>query len=528
MFNLSGLSKKVKIIIAAAVSVLILVAGIVTGILISSHSGDKDSYKASEESDSRNEQVISSNGTQKDKEQDKKWTDAAAEFKDVNSWESEGKKFTQYELTVTNHGSSAIDEWKINFPVGSTTQLSQSWNCDISVDNNNGNVRFILVPADYNKKLEAGAKTQGIGFIVSMTDDYKLGDYDIETVVTDDTLTASNVSDQVSEQVSGQTSDQLSGLYDENADSQDNNSRESNDNEDLSGQLHVSGTDIIDGNGNVVRLKGVSTHGLAWYPQYVNYDAFRTLRDDWGVNVIRLAMYTQEYGGYCNGGDREGLKQLIDNGVSYASQLGMYVIIDWHILSDGNPNQHKDEALEFFDEMSSKYAGYNNVIYEICNEPQNSDWNSQIKPYAQEVIARIRQHTDALILVGTNRWSQDVDEVIGNRLDDDNVMYVVHFYAGTQKEWVRNKMIAALDAGIPVFISECSICDASGNGGIDYGSADAWFSLLNERGISYIAWSLSNKSETSALINSWCDKLSDWSDDDLSDTGRWFKNMMSR
>ena len=107
-------------------------------------------------------------------------------------------------------------------------------------------------------------------------------------------------------------------------------------------------------------------------------------------------------------------------------------------------------------------------------------------------------------------------------------MYVVHFYAGTQKEWVRNKMITALDAGIPVFISECSICDASGNGGIDYGSADAWFSLLNERGISYIAWSLSNKSETSALINSWCDKLSDWSDDDLSDTGRWFKNMMSR
>lgn len=50
------------------------------------------------------------------------------------------------------------------------------------------------------------------------------------------------------------------------ADSQDNNSRESNDNEDSSGQLHVSGTDIIDGNGNVVRLKGVSTHGLAWYP----------------------------------------------------------------------------------------------------------------------------------------------------------------------------------------------------------------------------------------------------------------------
>ena len=525
---MSGLSKKVKIIIAAAVSVLILVAGIATGILISSHRGDKDSYKASEESDSRNEQVISSNGTQKDKEQDKKWTDAAAEFKAVNSWESEGKKFTQYELTVTNHGSSAIDEWKINFPVGSTTQLSQSWNCDISVDNNNGNVRFILVPADYNKKLEAGAKTQGIGFIVSMTDDYTLGDYDIETVVTDDTLTASNVSDQVSEQVSGQASDQLSGQYDENADSQDNNSRESNDNEDLSGQLHVSGTDIIDGNGNVVRLKGVSTHGLAWYPQYVNYDAFRTLRDDWGVNVIRLAMYTQEYGGYCNGGDREGLKQLIDNGVSYASQLGMYVIIDWHILSDGNPNQHKDEALEFFDEMSSKYAGYNNVIYEICNEPVGADWNADIKPYAETVIGTIRQFDDhALILVGTNTWSQDVDSVVGNMLDDGNVMYVAHFYAGTHKENIRNKISTALNAGVPVFISECSICDASGNGGIDYASANEWLDFMNSNQLSFIAWSLSNKAETSALISSGCSAKSGWSDGDLSETGRWFKSAIS-
>ena len=48
---MSGLSKKVKIIIAAAVSVLILVAGIATGILISSHRGDKDSYKAEKDSE---------------------------------------------------------------------------------------------------------------------------------------------------------------------------------------------------------------------------------------------------------------------------------------------------------------------------------------------------------------------------------------------------------------------------------------------------------------------------------------------
>ena len=81
--------------------------------------------------------------------------------------------------------------------------------------------------------------------------------------------------------------------------------------------------------------------------QYVNSDAFRTLRDDWNTNCIRLAMYTAENGGYCSGGDKEQLKQLVKDGVSYATDLGMYVIVDWHILSDGDPNQNKDEAIAF-------------------------------------------------------------------------------------------------------------------------------------------------------------------------------------
>ena len=104
-------------------------------------------------------------------------------------------------------------------------------------------------------------------------------------------------------------------------------------------------------------------------PQYINYDSFRTLRDDWNTNCIRLAMYTAEYGGYCAGGDKEQLKQLVRDGVSYATELGMYVIVDWHILSDCDPNQNKDEAIAFFREMSEAFADNDNVLYEICNEP---------------------------------------------------------------------------------------------------------------------------------------------------------------
>ena len=103
-------------------------------------------------------------------------------------------------------------------------------------------------------------------------------------------------------------------------------------------------------------------------------------------------------------------------------------------------------------------------------------------------------------------------------------MYVVHFYAGTQKEWVRNKMIAALDAGIPVFISECSICDASGNGALDKASGNQWLRLLDRYNISYTAWSLCNKNESSALIASTCSKTSGWTNGDLSAAGKWYFN----
>lgn len=288
--------------------------------------------------------------------------------------------------------------------------------------------------------------------------------------------------------------------------------------------LHVEGTHLADSDDNVVQLRGVSTHGLAWFPDYVNEDAFRTLRDDWGANVVRLAMYTAEYGGYLNGGDQQALEALIDKGVKAADKLGMYVIIDWHILQDGDPSAHTAEATRFFSKMSANYAQYDNVLYELCNEPQNSSWEGTIKPYAQTVLAAIRQNDpDAVVIVGTNTWSQDVEEVIGHRLEDDNVVYAFHFYAATHKDVYRQKVTKALDAGVPIFVSECGLCDASGGGGVDQTSAQAWFDLLNSRGVSFVAWSLCNKNETAALIRSDCAKLSDWADSDLTESGKLFR-----
>ena len=297
------------------------------------------------------------------------------------------------------------------------------------------------------------------------------------------------------------------------------------------GRLHVKGTKLVDKKGHEVQLRGVSTHGLSWYPQYVNDKCFAQLHDKWGANVVRLAMYTEEYNGYCSGDakNRSDLKKLIKKGVRLAKKHKMYVIVDWHILSDGNPNSHKKEAKAFFREMSREFKGYNNVIYEICNEPNNGTSWKEIKSYARSVISTIRENDKkAVIVVGTPTWSQDVDQAAADPIKGDNIMYALHFYAATHKADLRNKMTAAISKGLPVFVTEYGICDASGNGAIDKKEADRWIQTMDEYGVSYIAWNLSNKQESSSIIKSSCPKVSGFKKSELSDEGRWLYNLLRK
>ena len=61
--------------------------------------------------------------------------------------------------------------------------------------------------------------------------------------------------------------------------------------------LRVIGTKLCDDSGKVVQLRGISTLGFR-YPEYITKESFETFRDEWGANTIRLAMYTDEPGGY--------------------------------------------------------------------------------------------------------------------------------------------------------------------------------------------------------------------------------------
>lgn len=273
------------------------------------------------------------------------------------------------------------------------------------------------------------------------------------------------------------------------------------------GQLSVKGANIVDKNGKVYQIRGMSTHGIMWedFSNILSKDSLKVLRDDWGCNTIRIAMYTEEWGGYTTGSDfARQAKEKVNMGVANATDLGMYVIIDWHILHDNNPQTHQKEAIAFFTEMSQKYANYNNVLYEICNEPNGgASWNGNVKPYADAVIPIIRKYdSDAIIICGTPTWSQDIHEAANNRLSDKNTVYALHFYANTHTQWLRDRVQQCYNSGLPILVSEFGTCDATGSGGFNAGETQNWFTMLDKLNIGYLNWSACGKSETASAFKS--------------------------
>ena len=271
------------------------------------------------------------------------------------------------------------------------------------------------------------------------------------------------------------------------------------------GRLSVKGNHIVDKNGKVFKIKGMSTHGIMWenFGDILSYNSLKVLRDDWKCNTIRIAMYTQEWGGYTTGADfARQAKAKVTAGVENARKLGMYAVIDWHILSDNDPRMHQAEAVKFFGEMARKYKGYNNVVYEICNEPNGGiTWNGGIKSYCQAVVRTIRKYDKkAIIVCGTGTWSQDIDQVLGSRLNDKNCVYTLHFYANTHGDWLRDRLKMCYNKGLPVLVTEFGTCDASGNSGYNKYQSQKWLSLLDKLKVGYINWSLADKSETASAF----------------------------
>ena len=288
------------------------------------------------------------------------------------------------------------------------------------------------------------------------------------------------------------------------------------------GQLHVDNTQLKDSHGNEVVLRGMSFGWHNWWPRFYNAGAVKTLHEDWGATVIRAAMGVEPKGAYLDNPDLA--KQKIEAVVNAAIDEGIYVIIDWH-----SHHIRQNEAIAFFTEMSKKYGKYPNVIYEIYNEPEYDSW-PQVKEYSIAVISAIRAiDKNNIILVGSPHWDQDINLAADDPISGyNNLMYTLHYYAGTHKQELRSKADYALKKGLPIFISESAGMEASGDGPIDKASWQQWIDWSEKNKISWITWSVSDKGESCSVLNA--DAASDggWKASNLKESGIMIRNYLRK
>lgn len=439
------------------------------------------------------------------------------QWKKSSDWEEGGKKCGGYEIVITNNGDT-VNSWTAKVTVPGNTKLMSQWNGIFSISGNTMTVKN----ESYNGTIEKG-KSVSFGF-----------NYSADAYINEGKVT-----------VNGSTAGTSAGNNNNNSNNNNNTSTTKKPAATVTqapsdpkgttpvsqhGQLSVKNGQLVDKSGKGYQLRGMSTHGLTWFPEFVNESAFKTLRDDWNTNVVRLAMYVDEWGnGQCYMGNKSGSLELLEKGVDICIKLDMYVIIDWHVLNPGDPAKYTNEAKSFFETVSKRYAKYPNVIYEICNEPNGgASWSGNIKPYAEKIIPVIRKNApNSVIIVGTPTWSQEIDKPLSDPLNYKNVMYAFHFYAATHAG-LRSNVENCVAQGLPVFVSEFGTCDASGGGANDFNETQKWLSYFDKQGISYCNWSICNKDETCSVLRPGTSANGNWSESDLTENGKWMRNWLRK
>ena len=295
----------------------------------------------------------------------------------------------------------------------------------------------------------------------------------------------------------------------------------------VNGQLRVCGVNLCNQYGKPIQLRGVSTHGLQWFPGCYNNASLTTLAEDWKADVLRIAMYVNEDGYVTN---PSGFTSQVNSLVDAAEQRGMYAIVDFHTLTPGDPNVNLDNAKTFFRSVAARNAAKKNVIYEIANEPNGVSWQG-IRSYASQVIPIIRAaDPDAVILVGTRAWSSlgvsegsSSAEIVANPVPFDNIMYTFHFYAASHQDNYRNEVRNAAGK-LPLFVSEWGTTSATGGGTVDLASSRTWLDLLDSLKISHVNWTFSDAPESSAAFQAGTCSGSDYGTSRLSQSGQFVRS----
>ncbi|MDR6224959.1 cellulase family glycosylhydrolase [Desmospora profundinema] len=295
------------------------------------------------------------------------------------------------------------------------------------------------------------------------------------------------------------------------------------------GPLHVCGTKLCDQSGNSVQLRGMSTHGLQWYGwgNCVTESSLDTLAYDWNADILRVSLYVQE-GGYET--DPEGFTAQVNRIIEEATERGMYVLVDWHQLTPGDPMVNLEHAKTFFTAIAQQHRDKTNIIYDIANEPNGVSW-SRIRDYAHQIIPVIRQHDpDSVILIGTHGWAslgisdgRSARDIVDHPVDAENIMYTFHFYAASHGQAYRDELAWAADR-IPIFVTEWGSQEYTGDGPNDFNSTQAYLDIMKDKEISWINWNYSDDWRSGAVWKTGTCSSGQWTADNLKPAGQWVRD----
>jgi hypothetical protein len=300
--------------------------------------------------------------------------------------------------------------------------------------------------------------------------------------------------------------------------------------------LHVDGNQIVDEGGTPVVLRGLA---LADPDQVArdghwNEQHFEQARS-WGARVVRIPVHPQ----FWRTRGPKAYVALLDQGVSWAEQRGMYVILDWHSIGDPVAGKYQDaiyqttqdETKAFWTTVAARYKNDPAVaFYELWNETANlgssTTWHDW-KGLAEQLIDAVRaQQPSAIAIVGGFNWSYDLTPVGADPVQRENVAYSVHPYPikrGPTATAAWESDFGYLTATYPVFATEFGF-DANPSDEVAYATAEGYGKSITDyfasKGISWTVW---------CFHPTWTPQLlADWNYTPAAPQGTFFKELLTK
>lgn len=273
--------------------------------------------------------------------------------------------------------------------------------------------------------------------------------------------------------------------------------------------VKVDGNRFVNENGETVVFRGMSTSDPDRLEKASHWNkAYLQAARDWNSNVVRFPVHPSAWR---ERGEKEYLR-LLDDGIKWAGELGMYVIIDWHSIGNLRTEVFqapmyittKSETYQFWRTIASRYKD-NPVVafYELFNEP--TDYHGQLgklswpdlKLLMEEMIGIIYAHDTRVIpLVGGLNWAYDLSFIREAPIDYPGVAYVTHPYPQKreppwEEKWEADWGFVA--ATYPIVATELGFMSEDGRGAHipvigDETYGEAIIGYFEKKGISWVAW----------------------------------------